>query len=190
MKRILLVACLSMMQVQAARAEGSVGGSVAGSATSLAGIRASQLGSVMAVQGSLQASAGLATAASQAIHASVIAGQKIVISAVEVSGNLVRVTYKVSIQGSQLALQLGRDTLLVSVTFARQAFEASLRAAGTTLDFLVKGVVNGAEVVVRATAIVAGSAGVIVGHTLSLAATPLVSIGVVLNDLGRDLYNN
>ena len=135
-----------------------------------------------------QAGENLSNAATQVIQASVMASQKIVISAVEVSGNIVKVTYRVSIKGSQLALKLGKDVIEFSATFLRKTFEASLKAAGQTLEFLAKAVVNGVEVVVRATAIVAGTAGVVVGHILVLAAMPAVTIGVILNVVGQDLY--
>ena len=190
-KNMVLSAVLVLTQATVAFGQnGSATGSQAGSATSLAGIRASSLGSVVAVNGSAQASAGLANAASMAIHASVKAGQKIVIASVEVVGKFVKVTYQASIKGSELALKLGRDIIVFSALFARDAFEASLRAAGMALETLVKTVVNGVEVVVRATAIVAGSAGIVVGHVLSLAAVPAQTLGVILNDIGRDLYNN
>ncbi len=111
-------------------------------------------------------------------------GRKVVITSTKVVGDVVEITLEASAAGLEFVAELASEVITFTIQVSRAALEASLTAAGHTLDFIVAS----SEVALKGVAIVAGSTAQVIGHTLVLATSPAVAVGIVLNDVGCQIY--
>ena len=180
-------ACLMLLHA-AAFAAGSVTHSSHGSSQasegSAAGFETSLVGSLVASETIGQASVLSAHASFEAIASSAAAGARFAIASVRFVGDVAIVTFVASAAGTSAAAAAGSEALEFSVELSRAAFEASL--AGS--EGVLTAIVDGTEVAVVATTLTAGTSGQVIGYSFALAEDPDVVVGVILNDVGRQLY--
>lgn len=189
LKRLIVpTATLVFLLPPSAHAAGSVTDSAKGSSQasegSAAGFETSLVGSLVASEASGQGSILVTHASFDAIASSAELGARFVIAAVRFAGEVAIVSFAAYAAGTSAAAVAGSELLEFSIELSRPAFEASLAAS----EGVSTAIANGTQVPVVATALSVGSAERIIGYSFALAEDPDVMVGVVLNDVGRQLY--
>ena len=153
-----------------------------GSTASLEGVNTSLIGPITVSKGLGQASVGAVQAYYGAIEASAKLGREMLITSAKIVGDVVHLT----IEASSAAVHPSGDVIEFTLEVSKSAFEASLTGLEATFELMLKGV----KVAIKSIPIIAGVgvASQVVGHSLVLAASTAVVVGVVLNELGKQLY--
>ena len=125
-------------------------------------------------------------AVDSAVIASVIAAEGIewaVVSAQFVEDK-VQLTFEASQSAVQSGVTASKEVTSFTLEVSRSAFEASVEATEEVVELMF----NGVKTAVKATPIIAGKASVLLGYTITLVAAPGVVIGVILTEVGQELY--
>ena len=110
-------------------------------------------------------------------------GDKVLLT-FETSGTAVKSGVETSGEVVQSGVESSKEITSFTFEVAESAFTASTSAVGEVIELMF----NGVKTSVKATPIIAGSAGVLLGCTLTLVSAPGVVIGVILTEAGRELH--
>lgn len=192
MKALLIALLLSIMVSPVAiHAQDSSGGSATSTAISLGGLSVGLIGSVTAST----ISSGAASQGSMAVANSVVnvvstalaMGSEVLLVSATLAGNLVYFTYRASIKGSELALQLGTEVVEFTLAVSSAALSATSSAVATSVEATSRILTAGGKIIVKTIPIIAGTALVLVGYSFQVAAVPVALSGVLLNSIGKSL---
>ena len=188
MRLIAATATFALLFTSSAHAAGSVTDSAQGSShaseESAAGFETPLVGSLVASEAVGQGSILGAHASFEAVVSTAELGARFVITSVRFTEEVAIVVFAAYAAGASAAAVAGSDLLAFTIELSRPAFEASLADSLSVLTAIV----GGTEVPVVATALAVGSGEQVIGYSFALAEAPGVVVGVVLNDVGRQLY--
>ena len=111
-------------------------------------------------------------------------GKEWVITSAKFVGDKVLLTFEVSGEVAQSGIETSKE--ITSFTF--EVSESAFIASTSAVEEVVEMMFNGVKTSVKAVPIIAGSAGVLLGCTLTLVSAPGVVIGVILTSAGRELH--
>ena len=111
-------------------------------------------------------------------------GREWVITSAQFVGDKVSLTVQTSGKIIQSGVETSKEVTSFTFEVSASAFTASTSVAEEVIELMF----NGVKTAVKAVPIIAGSAGVLLGCTLTLVSAPGVIIGVILTEAGRELH--
>ena len=162
----------------------SAGSAVSGASATSMYFPTVLIGSVGSVYYSSLAVSLSSEALASAVSEITTEGKEWVITSAKFVGDKVLLTFEVSGAMIQSAGETSKEITSFTFEVSASAFTASTSAVEEVVELMF----NGVKTSVKAVPIIAGSAGVLLGCTLTLVSAPSVVIGVILTSAGRELH--